>query len=235
MVNVYAIRIDDSIDDYTYRQLLSYISKEKYERIKKFYFMEDAKRALYGNLLVRHLACNKLNVANNELIFKCNEFGKPFLQGCSDFHFNISHSGIWVVCAIGKKEVGIDIEQIKSIDFDIAKRFFSNTEYEMLMSKPDDLKTNYFYDIWTLKESYIKCTGKGLSVPLNSFNVCIDNHTVDAVPNKFPDLYLFQLSLDIEYKLSVCSKDSSLSEKINIIDINFIKEALTHGNQRKNH
>ena len=34
-----------------------------------------------------------------------------------------------------------------------------------------DEKINYFYDLWTLKESYIKTIGKGLYTPLNSFSI----------------------------------------------------------------
>ena len=181
--------------------------------------MDDSKRTLYGDLLVRYLACNKLKIHNNELVFCYNEFGKPFLKNYSDFHFNISHSGVWVVCEISKKKVGIDIEQMKWIDLDIAKRFLSESEYKMLMSQPEYARTEYFYNLWTLKESYIKCVGKGLPIPLNHFSISFDDHLISIVPTTSPAMYFSQIFLDNEYKLSVCSEVNNLYCKIILINI----------------
>lgn len=33
-----------------------------------------------------------------------------------------------------------------------------------------------FYEVWTLKESYIKCYGSGLSMSLKSFSIKIDSY-----------------------------------------------------------
>jgi len=226
MIEVYAIRVDDFIDDNTNNQLLSHISREKREQIKRFHFIEDAKRTLYGDLMARYLVCDKLKLSNSQLIFYKNEFGKPFLKDYSDFYFNISHSGVWVVCVIGEKEVGIDVEQIKPVDISIAKRFFSKNEYQNLMQRPEQFRVEYFYDLWTMKESYIKYRGEGLSIPLNSFDVCTGGDSLDNLSY----LYFSQPLLDIDYKLSICSENALMSEKINIIEINLIKNTLIHGN-----
>ena len=223
------IRIDEPIEQETYNRFFAFVSEEKRARIKRFHFIEDAKRTLYGELLIRYLACDRLKIANNGLVIDCNEFGKLFLREYPSFHFNISHSGDWVACAISEKEVGIDIEKIKSIDLDIAKRFFSDTEYKMLMSQPEDFKINYFYGIWTLKESYIKCIGKGLSVLLNSFSICVEKMHVTLATGLIA-VYLSKISIDDNYKLSVCSKENLFAEKIDIIKINDIEERLFHGN-----
>jgi len=226
MVEVYAIRIDDFIDDNTINQLLSYIPKEKREQVKRFHFIEDVKRTLYGDLMVRYLACDKLKLSNSQIIFCKNEFGKPFLKDHADFYFNISHSGDWVVCAIGKREVGIDIEQIKPVDISIAKRFFTEIEYKDLMRIPERFRVERFYNFWTMKESYIKYKGEGLSIPLNSFHVPLESGGLDNLPY----LYFSQPLLDTGYKLSIYSEDGPVSEKIIIMDINLIKEKLIHGN-----
>jgi len=50
---------------------------------------------------------------------------------------------------------------------DIAKMYFSKSELAYLLNCPIDKQKNCFYDIWTLKEAFVKSTGKGLSFPLN--------------------------------------------------------------------
>ncbi|MFW5434632.1 4'-phosphopantetheinyl transferase family protein [Paenibacillus apiarius] len=172
MVEIYAVNINDPIENLLYNRLYSCISDEKRERLIKFQKVEDAKRTLYGNLLVRYLACTKLNLANEKLRFARNEFWKPYLQNNIMFKLNISHSGAWVVCAIADTEVGIDVEEIKPIDFSVSQCFFSKREHQQLMMQREELRLAYFYNLWTMKESYIKCIGKGLSIPLNSFTVC---------------------------------------------------------------
>jgi 4'-phosphopantetheinyl transferase len=227
MVEIYAIRIDEPIEDEIYSQILSCISEDKHERMEKLRFKEDAKRMLYGDLLARYLACTKLNIHNNRIIFTSNEFGKPFLQGYSEFNFNISHSGDWVVCAIDNSEVGVDIEQVKWIDINIAKRFFSETEYQNLLSQQQELRLEYFYDLWTLKESYIKYIGKGLTIPLNSFSICIKKQCIISHEGSLI-LNFSRIKLDRKYKLSICSKENLLDKRVKIIRINDIKEIILH-------
>jgi phosphopantetheinyl transferase len=88
-------------------------------------------------------------------------------------HFNISHSGGHVVCAVCDEPVGIDVEVVKPIDMNIANRFFSEDERERIFSGPEDERgrLGLFYDVWTRKESFIKMTGEGLSRPLKAFSV----------------------------------------------------------------
>ena len=116
------------------------------------------------------MICAHTGLQNKTLLFLTNQYEKPYLANISDIHFNISHSGNFVVCALSDKTVGIDIEQVKPVELKIAKRFFSAGEYEFIAAKADN-KTLAFYKIWTMKESYVKWEGKGLSMPLKSFNV----------------------------------------------------------------
>ncbi|MDR1439251.1 MAG: 4'-phosphopantetheinyl transferase superfamily protein [Clostridiales bacterium] len=88
-------------------------------------------------------------------------------------HFNISHSGRHVVCALCSSPVGIDVETVKPIGMNIAKRFFSADERERLFLEPEGGRgrLELFYSIWTRKESFVKMTGKGLAYPLGDFSV----------------------------------------------------------------
>ena len=58
---------------------------------------------------------------------------------------------------------------MEAINMDIAKRYFHITEFNALLDCDPSVRLSRFFDLWTLKESYIKAVGKGLHLPLDSF------------------------------------------------------------------
>lgn len=66
-----------------------------------------------------------------------------------------------MVCVVHDDTVGVDIESIGPFDLRLAKELFTEEEYQEVLVNEDSLAA--FYDIWTLKESYIKAVGQGLS------------------------------------------------------------------------
>ena len=157
-------------------RLLLYTSPEKQKRIKRFHFYRDARNALLGDILARTEICRVTGMRNEQLEFSTNEYGKPFLASLindgpetdTQIHYNISHTGHYIACAVADRPVGIDIESIKSADLKIAERFFAPDELLYIM---DGNQTQRFFEIWTKKESRIKWEGKGLSKSLTSFSV----------------------------------------------------------------
>jgi 4'-phosphopantetheinyl transferase len=184
-------------------------------------------RSLLGDILARYSICKRLGVKNKDLFFDVNEYGKPILLRQDGICFNISHSANWVVCAIDNNTVGIDVEFIKPIDIKIAERFFSKTECFDLMNEPEDTRIKYFYMLWTLKESYIKAEGKGLSIPLNSFNIKINNDNIYAIRDHDLIRYNFYSAfLDSNVVYSICTLSIHTPKNI-IWDIDFfIKQLL---------
>lgn len=133
--------------------------KEEVLRLKN-----QAKRAskIAADHLCRKAVSEFCGISANEIIIVKNEFGKPFAEGL-DVHFSVSHSGDFVVCAVSEKEIGIDIEKIRDIRLDAAKRFACESELEYIA---DDI--NRFFEIWTLKEAYFKCIGTGLGADIKN-------------------------------------------------------------------
>jgi len=70
------------------------------------------------------------------------------------------------------------------------QKIFSKEEASDLFAKEDNEKTEYFFELWTLKESYIKADGRGLSLPLNSFFFRIENDNVIFVSESEKRIFL---------------------------------------------
>ncbi|ADL51915.1 4'-phosphopantetheinyl transferase family protein [Clostridium cellulovorans] len=220
MIRVFAINIKEKIGSKEFSTLCKYVSKEKKERINRFLRYEDRVRGLFADLIIRYLIASEYRINNEEIKFIYNEYGKPLIRVLDNVQFNVSHSGDWIVCAIGDSEVGIDVEKISKFDYDIVKRFFSNIEAEAFLEVPEENRKELFYELWTSKESYIKAVGKGLSIPLNSFSVL--NYSVEATKDnveKIDGWTLKPLNLDEDYKLTMCSKGSLIDENVTLLSI----------------
>lgn len=106
-----------------YEILDRFVPEERREKARKYFQRTDRERALLGEALVRYHLLSDFGIRKNEISFEQNSFGKPLLSGV-ELHFNISHSGRWVVCAIDTNDIGIDVEIVKDIDLAIAEVFF---------------------------------------------------------------------------------------------------------------
>lgn len=91
--------------------------------------------------------------------------GKPGLSGSFQTYFNISHSGKYAVCALSKIPCGVDVQEKKELkNLRIFDKTLSEIERKEILVRED--KTDVFYEYWTRKESYLKLTGKGITVDL---------------------------------------------------------------------
>lgn len=200
------------------------MSLERQAKIARFARQEDAIRSLVAELLVRQAIGLHRQIPNSKINFDSNAFGKPILREDPSFHFNISHSGVWVICAISEADVGIDIEKIVSIDLQIARNYFTEAEQRYIFASEisKDQRLNRFYEIWTLKESYIKAIGKGLSLSLLAFSVLNDELEKccplqkNAIQKKY---YFQQYELDPLYKCAVCGELPISIESIKVMEI----------------
>lgn len=225
MFSIYCVNIKDFKDEDKLTYLLKYISKEKSKKLMRYKRIDDRKRGLISELLVRYLICVKLK--NKQVTLDKNKYGKPFVKNCKGIEYNTSHSGQFVVCAIGNHPVGVDIEQILNIDLSISEKIFETTEYEAFQQINDVEKLEYFYLMWTLKESFIKAKGLGLYMELDSFNISIANENNIYCFHQGDKYYFKEYKIDPFYKLSICSSTKEFPNEIKIFNFeefyNFIK------------
>lgn len=224
-MELYACRIPNKIDSEKYNKLMLFIDDKRKERIERFHKKMDAYRSLIADILIRFVICNKNKINNEQITFHCNQYGKPYVRNFEGFHFNLSHSGEWIVCVFDASIVGIDIELIKSIDLKIAKRFFTKEEFEYIINVERKESLVRFYELWTLKESYIKAIGKGLSIPLDSFLIKKDNNEI-KLNNEKNEWFFKQYEIDSYYKLSVCATHNKFPKNIIIKNLDDLYNSL---------
>ena len=100
-----------------------------------------------------------------------DENGKPCLPRCPELYFSLSHSGTWAMCTAADKPVGCDLQLTAPRSLRVAERYFTQEEQaRILAQETEEARQEMFYRIWTLKESFVKCLGLGLRLPLDSFS-----------------------------------------------------------------
>ncbi len=159
--------------------LKSFLSPDEKAKAAKFHFVKDFHQSIVSRGLLRFLLAQYLKQNPRDFVFKYNSYGKPILpfrQNPLSIEFNVSHSGKILLFAFSREfRIGIDVELVrKNFDeMEIARNFFSPNEILELTSLPVAIRKKGFYNCWTRKEAYIKGRGKGLSIPLDSFDVSL--------------------------------------------------------------
>ena len=160
-------------------ELEATLSLEEKARADRFHFVNDRNRFVVARGLLRELLGRYLHQAPAGLEFSYGQHGKPSLSGenaSSGLCFNLSHSSGLVVFAIAReRNLGIDVEHVRpeSAGEDIAQRYFSAREVNDLRTLPPEARVEGFFHCWTRKEAYLKATGMGLQIPLDSFSVSL--------------------------------------------------------------
>jgi len=186
-----------NLNEESFNKLLLGVKKYRREKIDKLALKQSKYLSLAVELLIKKaLEDQGINYLDEEIVI--GEYGKPSFKH-SKYFFNTSHSGKYALCVISDVEIGCDIEEIKEYKERVAERFFSAKENKYLEISPE--KDRLFYRFWTLKESYLKCIGKGLYASLNSFE--LDNKENDVVI-KGKDNYQFFEEEHDGYLIAIC-------------------------------
>lgn len=168
-MNVVYMPVSDTIDTGSFNNVLNIVSDQKKDKVASYLAIER-KMSLYAEAVVRSILHHCYDLDNKDITFGSGEFGKPYVNNIDEFHFNISHTRNGIAVAFSDRPVGIDIERIQNDDRGVAERFFVSDEFEYIYD-PVQEREKRFFEIWTKKEAYIKCKGKGLSMDLTSFDV----------------------------------------------------------------
>lgn len=164
------------------KKLASCLSAEEKKRAEGFRFEQHRDRFIAGRGILRHILANYLQIKSNKILFEYSDRGKPRLASSlnqDSLQFNVSHSQDLALYGFNyQRIIGVDLEYIKeNIDYQqLAKRFFSPQELQLINSYPVAEQKTIFFQLWTAKEAYLKATGDGLAGSLDSIKFSIDNN-----------------------------------------------------------
>jgi 4'-phosphopantetheinyl transferase len=199
----------------TYTELLS---AEELLQQRRFYFERDRHRYLVTRALVRTVLSKYAPVAPRQWRFTNNSFGRPEVANTEEFArevmFNLSHTQGLIALGVARgRTVGVDVENVseQTADLEMAERFFAPAEVAALRALPTQEQNKRFFEYWTLKESYMKARGMGLSIPLDRFAFQIEDRTqiqltIDSSLEDQPERWTFwRFSLQQTYLAAVCT------------------------------
>ena len=155
------------------------LEEQELDRASRFHFEKHRRHFIAGRGVLRQLLSQYLGTKPEQLRLSYGAYGKPALNGehkDSRLRFNMSHSHEVALFAFAEdRELGVDVEHIRT-DFaseEVARRFFSRREVETFNALPQHDQVAAFFKCWTRKEAFIKVIGKGLSQPLDKFDVTL--------------------------------------------------------------
>lgn len=223
---IYAVEVDFTIGPETFAAWYALLPEVRKAKVEFYRFHREKVVALATGLLMRWCLEQRLCRSLEADELAVDQFGKPFLQGNSGIHFNVSHAGAYVVCAVSGQGVGIDIEEMKDGDFrKIACLAFSSTDYTAWEVQPAEGKLDYFYRLWTLRESLSKAVGLGFSLDAKGIyfsqaddlpDTCRVNLTGGAGAEVW---YCRHYHCFKGYKLALCLQEAVFPERIKIMNM----------------
>lgn len=169
------------------------LTDDEVAKVERYRMPSSQIQALYVRNYLREVLSFYSDLAAEEWRFEYGEKGKPSLiaeqQYKTGLNFNISHSQEHLLIAVchtkGQSlQLGVDIEHARSSTniAAIMKHYFSEFEINDLLELDEVSQRERFFDLWALKESYIKATGKGLATSLKSFSFDFSNLTQQTLP-----------------------------------------------------
>lgn len=160
---------------------LALLSEAELAQHQRFIPPKKRHEYLVTRVMVRTVLGRALGVAPQSLQFVANEWGRPALWPTGPLHFNVSHTDGLVLCLVAHhSDIGVDTEPLaRALELlELANTVFAPQELQDLTAVPAEHQAHRALVLWTLKESYVKARGMGMSLPLDGFAFRFDTERV---------------------------------------------------------
>jgi len=183
-IDVWRIYIPDFLD--SIENNIHLLSEEEFERSMSFIQEADKNRFIIGKIFLKKLVANYLNIDPTEIVFNKLEFNKPELESYSDFKFNISHSGDFIIFGFANRwSLGVDIEFMDTkIDlYNLIYNTMSSVEISSILNS--GFPREMFFKYWTRKEALLKGIGVGVTDRLKDISACDGRNLIPSDLSSF--------------------------------------------------
>lgn len=225
ITKTYIINICQFEDEAVFNNALEVISPYRRQKIALLKSADDKKRSLAAAIAL-NAALQVHGLEERMMEYDLGFKGKPYFRYNPEHHFSLSHSGNYAICSMGGCEVGNDIEKIRAGRERVAERFFTKEELDWIheAEQPEE-KEERIFRIWTMKESFLKVTGWGMSLPLKDFTVMVKENGNTHIHHKTNDKTYYIKEYDIpeamedaeSYRIAVCSEGMDFAQELEIL------------------
>lgn len=212
MVRTYVINIRRFEKEEIFRAALLSVSPYRQEKIALLKTEREKRRSM-GAAFALNAALAYHGLCERDMEYVLGEQGKPMLQAYPGLHFSLSHAGDYAICSMGELENGCDVERVRPDKMRVAERFFAEEEKAWIYQAGETAERDRrLFRLWTMKESFLKVTGRGMALPLRDFTVLIGENGIHGVRHSINSkcYYMKEYSLPdffremAEYRISVC-------------------------------
>ncbi|MBE9068235.1 4'-phosphopantetheinyl transferase superfamily protein [Leptolyngbya cf. ectocarpi LEGE 11479] len=161
------------------------LATDEQARLQRYRFAIDQRKFAVARTSLRQILARYSQQDPADLVFDYGVYGKPCLRDYP-LQFNLSHSGEYALCGVARQVVGVDIEQLRSMDRldGLIKRCLSPSEQQAIAAVESSQRSKAFLEYWTCKEAYLKATGQGISESLAAIEVDLSTEPKLNVPGQ---------------------------------------------------
>ena len=156
-------RTIDSLTEQELDRCVALMRHQRRAQVAKMGNLQVRRRTILGEWMAKTSISEHTGIPIEQIVLNHDAHGKPYVVG-PNLHFNVSHSGDLVVCAVNEKPVGIDIEQVRPLEMRLADRVCTESDAAYLNeAETDEERLERLYRLWTAKEAYFKWKGTGIT------------------------------------------------------------------------
>ncbi len=201
---LFYLQVEELLSDPLFTSFFQQIPPSFQAEIIQYKNKKSAQASLLGKIVLQY-ALNTLSLSYTLHDVKIGEKERPYLDGSIDF--NISHSSSIILLGICQRmRIGVDIEKHREINVDLFKKYFSEAEWNAIGKA--EHPASVFFDIWTMKESAIKCDGRGVEILSQTYVEDFHSNKIRCAENYY---YYQPISITEKFSACICTP-----EKLNV-------------------
>ena len=178
VVETWYLPIGDS-SEHPWAEYDSFLSREERDRAACFSRSRDGLHYIAAHALLRVMLSSFAELPPTAWRFLSENGARPEIEpGLSmlPLRFSLSHTDRLVAASLTLcRTIGLDVEAVDRPvpDMEQVIRYFAVVEKSLLDHCAPEQRHRAFFQIWTMKEAFVKATGLGLSLPLDQFAVTV--------------------------------------------------------------